>query len=319
MKKIHRFRPWADLPTDILSNIADRLPIIEFLSFRGTCKDFRRASYNASAENESRNTPWLILRKPNDNASGTYLFYNHNRSKPYVIDFPDLIDCIFLASYQGWLLVFKKGGSVFFFSPFSRAKIDLPDFPYKQIRHNATAFSELPTSPHCIVSIRTPNEVLVISKGQTAWTRHKVLKTICHSWPATTRMSCAGFDHKTQAFYYLHNLKHALKYSVKDNKVYPHPVDDIVKDIHGLPFRFVEDPLHEAYKCRKRYFETSDPFQLKDGEHLNLCGCTLDNLLPDSHQQLLFPSEFANQRPRDERWGVWIQPRFFVAHPHHHW
>nr|GEU53850.1 hypothetical protein [Tanacetum cinerariifolium] len=226
-KKIHRFRPWADLPTDILSNIADRLPIIELLSF------------------------------------------------------------------GGWLLVFKKGGSVFFFSPFSRAKIDVGKW--------------------------TPNEVLVVSKGQTAWTRHKVPKTICHSWPATTTMSCAGFDHKTQAFYYLDNLKRFLKYSVKDNKGYPHPVNDIAKDIHdALPFRYVEDPFFEAYKSHKRCFKTTDPFQLKVGEHLNLCGCALDNFLRNSPKQLLFPNEFANQRRRNERWGVWIQPRFYQAHRHHH-
>ncbi|GKC92741.1 hypothetical protein Tco_1158183 [Tanacetum coccineum] len=42
-KKVwRRFRPWANLPTDILSNIADRLPIIELLCFHDAVIDDRR-------------------------------------------------------------------------------------------------------------------------------------------------------------------------------------------------------------------------------------------------------------------------------------
>ncbi|PWA56388.1 F-box domain-containing protein [Artemisia annua] len=122
------------------------------------------------------------------------------------------------------------------FHLFSQSKIDLPDFPYKHIPHQASTFSDLPTSPHCIISIRTPTQVLVISRGHTAWTRHKVPKTISRSWPASTTMTCAAFDQNTQTFYFLDNWKRVLKISVKDNKVCHHPVKDIVKDIHGLPY-----------------------------------------------------------------------------------
>nr|GFA55329.1 F-box domain-containing protein [Tanacetum cinerariifolium] len=161
--------PWADLPTDLLSSIVDRLEIIEPLSFRGTCMDFRRASRDASASIESSTStrPWLLAHHP-DPDTGNCFIYKQWRSNPYSIHLPDLKACMFLPSYQGWLFVFKpKQCSMFFFSPFSRAKIDLPDFPMNEIQHHATVFSDLPTSPHCIVSIRMPTEVFVISKGQT--------------------------------------------------------------------------------------------------------------------------------------------------------
>ncbi|PWA68974.1 UDP-Glycosyltransferase superfamily protein [Artemisia annua] len=265
MKSNYRFRSWADLPTNILSSIADRLEIIELLSFRGTCKDFRRASCYASARIESCRIPLILAHHPYDIRK--CFIYTQQRSNPYIIDLPELKACMFLASYQGWLLVFKpKQRSIFFFAPFSRAKILLPDFPINQIQHHATAFSALPTSAHCIVSIRTPHEVFVISKGQTTWARHEVPNDISCLWPATTTttMTCAGFDRKTQTFYYLDNWKCVLKFSIKDCKVANHPVNDIVKDIHdALPFRYIKDAFDQVWRQQMRKYDTiDDPFHL---------------------------------------------------------
>nr|GEW65390.1 F-box domain-containing protein [Tanacetum cinerariifolium] len=369
MEKSNRFRPWADLPTDLLSSIANRLEIIELLSFRGTCKDFRRASLDASASIESSARPWILAHYP-DPTDGNCFIYKPLRSDPYCIHLPDLKACMFLASYQGWLLVFKpkqcslfffspfsrakidlpdfpmneiqhhasafsdlptsphlaermeksnrfrpwadlptdllssianrleiiellsfhgtykdfrrasldasasiessarpcwllvfkpKQCSMFFFSPFSRAKIDLPDFPINEIQHHASAFFDLPTSPHCIISIRTPNEVFVISKGQTTWTRCKVPETVSSLWPATTIMTCAGFDHKTQNFYYLDNWKHILKFSVKDCKVINHPVNDIHgREVH-LSENCDDNDIFNMFTHEEQYTELLEP------------------------------------------------------------
>ncbi|PWA46306.1 F-box domain-containing protein [Artemisia annua] len=50
-----RYRPWSDLPIELLSPIADQLALIELLSFHGTCKGFRSASTTASAKNGKPN------------------------------------------------------------------------------------------------------------------------------------------------------------------------------------------------------------------------------------------------------------------------
>ncbi|OVA09561.1 F-box domain [Macleaya cordata] len=66
-------RPWSDLPCELLEQIEDPLAIVELLSFRGTCREWRRvASFKASAhhhhQTESSTTttnqaeqPWFLL------------------------------------------------------------------------------------------------------------------------------------------------------------------------------------------------------------------------------------------------------------------
>ncbi|PWA44686.1 F-box domain-containing protein [Artemisia annua] len=314
MKKT-RVRPWADLPTDILSSIADRLGIIELLGFRGTCKDFRRASYNASARLQSYAQPWLFIHR--HHRSSSCRIYNHKRSKAYIVDFPELEDSIFLASYQGWLLVLKRRGSIFFFSPFSRAKIVLPHLPCKQFTRHPAAFSSLPTSPHCIVSVMTPNEVIVISKGESAWTRHKVPKSIRLCTDKCSIVTFAAFDHNSRTFYYVDDYwPKVLTFSVKDNKVNPYPREDA----HKLPFCYVKDPFSETIKYNKIKYK-SDPLNLHKYAQVEVCGCTLGKVLGNSRQQLIYPNEVDICYSGDvfNQMGVWIQPRFFTVHPDHHW
>ncbi|PWA45063.1 F-box domain-containing protein [Artemisia annua] len=231
--------------------------------------------------------PWILAHNPNPKdttITNNCFIYKHQSPYPYR-NLPDLKACMFLASYQGWLLVFKpKHRSIFFFSPFSQSKIDLPHFPYKHIRQHATAFSDLPTSPHCLVFIGTPNEVLVIARGQTTWTRRKVPKTISRLWPASTIWTHAGYDHKTQTFYYFEDWERVLRYSVKDNKVYKHPVNDVVKDIYTLPFHYTDNPFPQAYRYHMRRHDTGDPFHIRQaGQPLYLCGYILDNFVPNSN------------------------------------
>ncbi|KAL4558711.1 hypothetical protein LXL04_036912 [Taraxacum kok-saghyz] len=170
-----RTRSFADLPPEILSYIASRLPMIELLRFRGTCRDFRSASSTATAATDSYRRPWLLLHKPD---TSECLLYNNEESKVYNRDIPDLKGAICLASHEGWLLLFKDE-SIFFFSPFSLAKITLPDFPHKQVNKHVAAFSDVPTSPDCIISVINRIDeffvkVNVISKGQTSWTPYKI-------------------------------------------------------------------------------------------------------------------------------------------------
>lgn len=142
--------PWADLPPELLSPIANSLGIIDLLSLRGVCKDWRSAPSTASAEIESlpSTKPWFILYEETENCT----LYNPNVKKIYNINFPELMDTTCLALNQGWLLLFQEG-SIFFFCPFSRARIDLTQFPHQEMSDHIAAFSCPPTSLDCIVSI----------------------------------------------------------------------------------------------------------------------------------------------------------------------
>lgn len=142
--------PWVDLPPGLLSPIANSLGIIDLLSVRGVCKDWRLAPSTASAEIEYVPTtePWFILYGETEICT----LYTPNVKKIYSINFPELKNSTCLASNQGWLLLFQEG-SIFFFCPFSRARIDLPRFPHQEMSDHVAAFSCPPTSLECIVSV----------------------------------------------------------------------------------------------------------------------------------------------------------------------
>ncbi|XP_071720197.1 uncharacterized protein [Rutidosis leptorrhynchoides] len=227
---------YADLPMDILSSIAGRLSVMDLLSFRSTCKDFHSVAANmicvsqtdnwllyhettngfrreirssSSSNNNFYNKTKIRRRRRRRSCSGEYIFYDKRQDKTYSRNIPDLEGSYCLGSDHGWLLVFKDD-LLFFLSPFTLAKITLPDLPNNDnIYGHVAAFSDVPTSPHCVISIfkRVPEheliEVNVICKGQRVWTQHKVCTPCNNLWASFCTISGAIFDHKTQTFYYV--------------------------------------------------------------------------------------------------------------------
>ncbi|PWA84523.1 F-box domain-containing protein [Artemisia annua] len=307
---LDQFRPWADLPIDILFSIANRLTLIELLSFRGTCKDFRCASFSASAKNKPGQIPWLIFHKPN---SPECLIYNKLDSKSYKRNIQELEGAICLASYQGWLLLFKNE-SVFFFSPFSLAKITLPNFPHQEIEGHVASFSDIPTSPHCIVSILNrindsdDFELHVISKGQSVWTHYNVEKGRLRS-----NVAGATFDHKTQTFHYLDDKKYLLTFSVNEKKWKPFTIVKAEEKFDGpcLPYLYSRTEFFDTIEKKR------DEFDLEDDEYVAVCGLTFEKYGCPK----VYLNEVVDASPTKNRMrrAVWIQPRFFEAGPNHHW
>nr|XP_043638369.1 F-box/kelch-repeat protein At3g18720-like [Erigeron canadensis] len=306
---LNRSRSWSDLPIEILSCIADRLSIIELLSFRGTCKDFRSASSAAIAADEY---PWLLFHKPN---SSECLIHDEPRSVSYKRNIPDLQGATCLASYQGWLLVFKDE-SVFFFCPFSLAKIALPKFPHNQIEGHVAAFSFLPTSPDCMVAVLNATdkyynfEINMISKGQSEWTQHKISRCCLSS-----RLTLATFDHKSKNFWYMDDEKSLLAFSAIDNSWEPRRIQNDPNVARGepLPYFYWYHYLGDTIEQKR------DKLDIEDDEYVVVCGLTFH------HPALNFPAVYQNEvvdrsptKTRMRR-AVWIQPRFFEAHPNQHW
>lgn len=302
-------RSFSNLPPEILSSIADRLPMIELLGFRGTCNDFRSASSTASAAIESLRSPWLLFHKTD---SSECLIYNDEESKTYNRNIPDLKGAVCLASYHGWLLLYKDE-SIFFFCPFSLAKIVLPDFPHKQIDGHVAAFSDVPTSDHCIVSVingidEASVEVNVISKGQTAWTPHMIPTRNNFS----SSISAATFDEKSRNFYYMDDGKTMLSFSVKDKKWKPYTIvkgAEVNKDMESMPY------CYKKHVFRNRIEDTRDRFNLEDDEYVAVCGLSYESA-EDCHRHV-YLNEVVDDSPSKKRVrrAVWIQPRFFEAHP----
>ncbi|OMO77843.1 hypothetical protein CCACVL1_14779 [Corchorus capsularis] len=122
---------WSDhLPIDLLGLIANRLGLIDLLRFRVVCKNWNFVSSNASAEIEAlpNNDPWFLIY---DYDSKCMLKTDESKKIYRAVKIPEMNGATCIASNHGWLLLFKTpgSGSMCFFCPFSRARIEIPKFP----------------------------------------------------------------------------------------------------------------------------------------------------------------------------------------------
>ncbi|XP_014517464.1 F-box protein At3g56470-like [Vigna radiata var. radiata] len=164
---------WSYMPHDLLSKIADELELMDFLSFRCVCKDWHIASSKVSHEDKSSKCePWFLVYE----GEGSQCSLLSSKHKRYISHIPELEGAECLASCEGWLLLFREG-SLFFFCPFSKAKIDLPNCPIGEVTDHVAAFSSAPTGQNCTVVVLNclsnfELQLFMICRGEKAWTRH---------------------------------------------------------------------------------------------------------------------------------------------------
>ncbi|XP_022746565.1 F-box protein At3g56470-like [Durio zibethinus] len=150
-----QYRPWSHLPVDILNLIIRRLPkIIDQIYFRFVCKNW----HLAKVPQYEGNVPWLLGLQwdfdINNGGAMTQLSSFHIPSpnnqfhitKSIVKKEEEFFGAGICASKYGWLLL-QKSNKSFFYSPFSRKAIKLPNM---EINFNRATFSSSPTSPDCI-------------------------------------------------------------------------------------------------------------------------------------------------------------------------
>ncbi|KAL1132986.1 hypothetical protein V6Z11_A12G009500 [Gossypium hirsutum] len=291
-------REWNDLPSELLPSIADRLGIIELLRFRGVCKDWNFASSTASAEIEAlpNRDPWFLLYGENNNSQCTLVTES---GKQYIITIPEMDGATCLASSLGWLLLYREG-LIFFFCPFSRARIDLPvptKFPPMGISDHVAVFSTPPTSQDCVVCIicRTNKtddlELYVIHRGATSWTKHKL-----SSFP--NKIECAAYHNGV--FYYFDNTDLMVCFSIKDRSISLGKVRYVKSpNERCIPLKFISNVEKEDMKKR---------LDLELGD-VSTCGTTVSCLKADKmvpYENRANAKGAGTRRPK----GVWFQPRF---------
>ncbi|KAH7518783.1 hypothetical protein FEM48_Zijuj09G0207600 [Ziziphus jujuba var. spinosa] len=167
---LHKLSPLSDAPLEALANVAGRLGLKEVFNFRGACKSFWHASDRFIGK---RSDCWFLIYNENP---CTFLTAN---GKLYQQHLPELEEPICLASSQGWLLMFKEGsGSMFFFAPLSRTRIDIKRFPYPSLINGEAiaVFSSYPTSQHWKVAVfqeigGNEGELYILECGSSEWSR----------------------------------------------------------------------------------------------------------------------------------------------------
>ncbi|KAL5712833.1 hypothetical protein ACHQM5_014961 [Ranunculus cassubicifolius] len=306
-KPNEEIKPWSDLPFELLGQIGDKLPLVELLGFRSTCKDWRSASSTALAECESSvdKEPWFLLYNNGDlDSNSNCRLYQPSTNKIYSIEIPELNGSTCIASKQGWLLLLRET-SVFFFCPFSRAKIDLPDLPYPNLVNPVGVFSTLPTSLDCIVCVmhdlnENSKDVNTLKRGASEWGKHTLErygKTI------------TGAAFSNEAFYFSDADKHVLTYYLETEKWVSYTVVPSGKGDTSSPFLFT-----------KNYFESDlkQKLGLREEESLSICGTVLQrhDWGDFIHNEDIKAGE-AEKLHQNK--GVWIHPRFFQVPANQSW
>ncbi|XVF79849.1 hypothetical protein PTKIN_Ptkin15bG0023100 [Pterospermum kingtungense] len=137
---------WFQLPADVLRYIAQHLTVSDHMNLRATCKNWRSLvppiQWKPNQGGIPFNYPWLMFSR---GEKGMYSFYDPMCNLMHSISIPELEDCEVRYSNKGWLLVTKAPRSIFFFEPFTRTKIQLPDLR-EDIWFEGICFSDPPTS-----------------------------------------------------------------------------------------------------------------------------------------------------------------------------
>ncbi|PIA44588.1 hypothetical protein AQUCO_01700291v1 [Aquilegia coerulea] len=296
---------WTELPGELLGKIGEDLPLIELLGFRSVCKDWRSASSTASAECEyiTNQNPWFLLY---DNAHCR--LYQPSSKKVYTIHIPELDGATCIASKEGWLLLFR-GSSMFFFCPFSHAKIDLPEFPHSDLSDHIAVFSSPPTSPDCVVCVinheSTAMELHMLQRGA-EWDRY----TEDYNMNTIT-----GAVFSDGVFYFLDSKNLVLSFTIENKeRVRYHIMNTSPPDrkpIHKLPFRSLRMKCNSSSDMKQKLgLEKSDSLltcgTVEPGDNYNVCIHNEELKAEDKEKTCHYK-------------GVWIHPRFFQLSQNQNW
>ncbi|XP_047326938.1 altered inheritance of mitochondria protein 44-like [Impatiens glandulifera] len=177
-------RIWSDLLPELVSAIAEKLGLIDLLALRGTCRSWRLASFSVTAKLKDsilhQMPPWLLCQDSYDNEE--CIAHDLKTKIKYRMKLPQLIGTKILGCFQGWLLLFNTGGKIFFFCPFTKEKISLPDLPQSEIcLHTKSVLTSSPTSitdrTICLIWREQNPFILfyyILQPGAESWNKGKV-------------------------------------------------------------------------------------------------------------------------------------------------
>ncbi|GMJ01456.1 hypothetical protein HRI_003814800 [Hibiscus trionum] len=211
-----------------------------------------------------------------------------------------------MASCEGWLLLFCEG-SMFFFCPLSRAKIDIPGtFPHTVTSNHVAILSAPLTSEDCVVGVisRTKTEIKfhAFRRGATSWTEHN-LKS---KYPKRIRYAAY---HK-RGFYFFDNTNLMVYYSIDQPELrlaearYVKPETDD----EGIIFRFDnEEETNQMNELKER-------LALEDMSQVSICGTIVS--CDNARINKMVPYE--NNRVLQKQ-GAWFQPRLHQISENQSW
>ncbi|KAM7265297.1 hypothetical protein ACFE04_002980 [Oxalis oulophora] len=280
-------RPWSDLPRELLECIANFLVPSDLLSFRGVCKDWNLASLKALTQVAS-DKPCLLAIYNSSECSYSKRKYN--------IFISELCGAKCIGSNSGWLLLYKEN-SMFFFCPFARAKIQLPNFPCQEDSNLVAAISSPPTCKHCVVSVISESpgigkffNIHMLPRGDKSWNMYK------HDGSSVGTIVGAAYRDCDKSFYFFGLAEGVVRFSLRS------------KSTRTCFWRNVENTQYFNFRKNPSIFN-------------DIIKVGLDNISISSTNDRkantinVFFNENINMDANRKLKGVWIHPRFFELSP----
>ncbi|QCD76841.1 hypothetical protein DEO72_LG1g462 [Vigna unguiculata] len=305
---------WSDLPHELLSKIAGELGLMDFLSFRCVCKDWHIASSKVSHEDKSsKSEPWLLVYE----GEGSQCSLHSSKHKRYISHIQELEGAACLASHEGWLLLFREG-SLFFFCPFSKAKIELPNCPITEVTDHIAAFSSAPTAQDCsVVVLNQLNafelQLFMLCRGENAWSKHS------YAGYPFKRMRTAVF-YKEKEFHFLDEGDGLVSFDASESPQWKSFVVR-VQESESTPSDVVLNYVISKNFFQRHNNERSGNLRfLEANDSISTVGTTVPR--HTGNFDLLIGSERIEAPKQSESRhlkGVWIQPKYCYVPPDQTW
>ncbi|CAL1404813.1 unnamed protein product [Linum trigynum] len=172
---------WANLPTEILNLVRQKLLREDYFNFRATCRGWNFAADFDPSVYENIKYPFLVRFCDNgvDRSYSCCKAYSAAYDKTYHVRAPSrLVDAHVFCSNYGWLLL-AIGRRAFFYHPSTEHIITLPVAGSdREVPFQSMSFSTTPVSPDCVVfgvrdSKTKENSCFsVVRRGQRSWKHH---------------------------------------------------------------------------------------------------------------------------------------------------
>lgn len=244
--------------------------------------------------------PWLLASPNEEEGSNNYILYNRWKDKKYLINIPELEGANCLASDLGWLLL-SRGNQLFFFCPFTRAKIELPEFPQADLADHVAAFTCFPTSQECVVTVFNrcnDNEVEVhmIQHGYNTWNRY--VKACYRS--DFNQLTGATYCNEEEEFYYLDNNNQVLNFSPKELTFKKYRILESGSNSSAAVMPFGISNAYLSHLDRKL-------LDINENAGISSCGTMIRRTY--GHETLIQNENMEGTSDKSHK-AIWIHPRF---------
>ncbi|KAF9614472.1 hypothetical protein IFM89_018719 [Coptis chinensis] len=207
---------WIDLPFDLVAMIAMHLPLaIDYMNLRCVCKTWafsvRPIQWRVNPTGSTIEYPWLMS---SNRESSRCKFLDPTCNITSHFDMPELLYARICSSKDGWLLMSAGDYSMFFFNPFTKEIVELPDLT-EIFSFSGVSFSSPPTSPDCVtfgICFRGFNavDIYFVHLEDDAWTNILGVSEARFIPSKVTPVFCNG------AFYCLGQKRHLGIFDLKD-------------------------------------------------------------------------------------------------------